>query len=33
MGLRSRFQAWFESRIALRDHTLLTQRNVYILPT
>jgi Protein of unknown function DUF58 len=33
MGLRSRFQAWFESRITLRDHTLLTQRNVYILPT
>jgi uncharacterized protein (DUF58 family) len=33
MGLRSRFQAWFESRIALRDHTLLTQRNIYILPT
>lgn len=33
MGLRSRFQAWFESRIGLRDHMLLTQRNVYILPT
>jgi uncharacterized protein (DUF58 family) len=33
MGLRKRFQDWFQSRIALRDSTVLTQRNVYILPT
>ncbi|MDP3653939.1 MAG: DUF58 domain-containing protein [Rhodoferax sp.] len=33
MGLRKRFQAWFESRLPLRDSTTLTQRNVYILPT
>jgi len=33
MRLRRRFQAWFESRLPLRDSTLLTQRNVYILPT
>ncbi|MFZ3128428.1 MAG: DUF58 domain-containing protein, partial [Rhodoferax sp.] len=33
MGLRKRFQVWFQSRIPLRDSTLLTQRNVYILPT
>jgi uncharacterized protein (DUF58 family) len=37
MGLRSRFRAWFQnwfqSRLPLRDHTVLTQRNVYILPT
>ena len=33
MGLRQRFQTWFQSRIPLRDSTTLTQRNVYILPT
>ncbi|MCF8211774.1 MAG: DUF58 domain-containing protein [Rhodoferax sp.] len=32
-ALRKRFQAWFQSRIALRDSITLTQRNVYILPT
>jgi uncharacterized protein (DUF58 family) len=31
--VRARFQAWFQSRIGLRDSTVLTQRNVYILPT
>jgi uncharacterized protein (DUF58 family) len=33
MKLRERFQRWFQSRLPLRDNTLLTQRNVYILPT
>lgn len=33
MGLRKRFQVWFQSRLPLRDSTRLTQRNVYILPT
>ena len=33
LNLRKRFQAWFESRLPLRDSTTLTQRNVYILPT
>ena len=33
MGLRSRLQAWFVSRAPLRDSMVLTQRNVYILPT
>ncbi len=33
MSLRQRFQQWFQSRIGRRDSTLLTQRNVYILPT
>ncbi len=33
MGLRQRFQTWFQSRIPMRDSTTLTQRNVYILPT
>ena len=32
-ALRSRFQAWFESRMPLADHITLTQRTVYILPT
>ncbi len=31
--LRRRFQAWFEARITPRDQVVLTQRNVYILPT
>jgi uncharacterized protein (DUF58 family) len=33
LGLRQRFQQWFQSRLPLRDSTTLTQRNVYILPT
>ncbi len=32
-GLRQRLQAWFESRLARADTWLLTQRNIYILPT
>jgi uncharacterized protein (DUF58 family) len=32
-GLRQRMQAWFESRLARADTWLLTQRNIYILPT
>ena len=31
--VRSRFQRWFQSRLPLTDTTVLTQRNVYILPT
>ncbi len=31
--LRTRFQRWWQARILLTDTTLLTQRNVYILPT
>jgi uncharacterized protein (DUF58 family) len=31
--LRRRFQAWFESRIKPKDQVVLTQHNVYILPT
>jgi uncharacterized protein (DUF58 family) len=31
--LRQRLQAWFESRLVRTDTWLLTQRNVYILPT
>jgi uncharacterized protein (DUF58 family) len=31
--IRGRFQAWWQSRLPLRDSTTLTQRNVYILPT
>jgi uncharacterized protein (DUF58 family) len=31
--VRGRFQAWWQSRLPLRDSTTLTQRNVYILPT
>ena len=31
--LRRRFQAWFESRMPRQDSAVLTQRNVYILPT
>jgi uncharacterized protein (DUF58 family) len=31
--VRGRFQRWFEARLPLRDSTVLTQRNVYILPT
>jgi uncharacterized protein (DUF58 family) len=33
LNLRKRFQAWFQSRLPLRDSITLTQRNVYILPT
>ena len=33
VGLRQRVQAWFESRLARTDTWLLTQRNIYILPT
>ncbi len=31
--MRSRFQAWFESRLPLADQITLSQRTVYILPT
>jgi uncharacterized protein (DUF58 family) len=31
--IRARFQRWFQSRLPLTDTTVLTQRNVYILPT
>ena len=30
---RRRFEQWWQARIPLSDNTLLTQRNVYILPT
>jgi len=33
LGLRKRFQRWFEARLPLSDVITLTQRNVYILPT
>ena len=32
-ALRGRFRSWFESRLPLTDSVLLTQKNVYILPT
>ncbi|MEO6016541.1 MAG: DUF58 domain-containing protein [Polaromonas sp.] len=31
--VRSRFQAWWQSKLPLTDSVTLTQRNVYILPT
>jgi uncharacterized protein (DUF58 family) len=31
--VRGRFQQWWQSRLPLTDSVLLTQRNVYILPT
>ena len=31
--VRRRFERWWQSRLPLRDVALLTQRNVYILPT
>ncbi|MDO8388400.1 MAG: DUF58 domain-containing protein [Polaromonas sp.] len=31
--VRRRFQQWWQSRLPLSDSVLLTQRNVYILPT
>ena len=31
--LQTRFHAWFENRLPLSDHIMLTQRTVYILPT
>ena len=31
--VRGRFQRWWQARLPLRDSTVLTQRNVYILPT
>jgi len=31
--VRNRFQQWWQSRLPLTDSVLLTQRNVYILPT
>jgi uncharacterized protein (DUF58 family) len=31
--VRSRFQHWWQSRLPLTDSVVLTQRNVYILPT
>ncbi len=33
LALRARFQRWFEARLPLQDRALLTQRNVFILPT
>ena len=33
VATRARFRRWLESRIARTDTLLLTQRNVYILPT
>lgn len=32
-SVRARFQRWFQARLPVSDTTLLTQRNVYILPT
>ena len=32
-GIRQRVQTWFESRLTRTDTWLLTQRNIYILPT
>jgi uncharacterized protein (DUF58 family) len=32
-GLRGRFRAWLQARLPLSDTQLLTQRNIYILPT
>jgi len=32
-GLRMRFRAWWQARLPRTDTLLLTQRNVYILPT
>lgn len=31
--VRARFQKWWQSKLPLTDHVVLTQRNVYILPT
>ena len=31
--VRGRFRRWWQARVPLRDSTVLTQRNVYILPT
>ncbi len=31
--VRGRFRRWWQARLPLRDSTVLTQRNVYILPT
>ena len=31
--VRGRFQRWWQARLPLRDTAVLTQRNVYILPT
>ena len=31
--VRRRFRAWLRSRLPARDSMLLTQRNIYILPT
>ncbi len=31
--VRRRFEGWWQARLPLRDVTVLTQRNVYILPT
>ena len=31
--VRARFQRWWQSKLPLQDSMLLTQRNVYILPT
>jgi uncharacterized protein (DUF58 family) len=33
LGLSQRARAWFESRLARTDTSVLTQRNIYILPT
>ncbi len=32
-AVRKRFQAWWQARLPLTDTQLLTQRNIYILPT
>ena len=31
--VRGRFQKWWQNKLPFTDHVLLTQRNVYILPT
>ena len=31
--IRGRFRQWWQSRLPLTDSVVLTQRNVYILPT
>ena len=33
LAWRARLRAWWQSRLPLTDTLLLTQRNVYILPT
>ena len=33
VGVRKRFTRWWQARLPLSDTTVLTQRNVFILPT